>query len=388
MKKRLSVLLAILLLIPFGASAEKQYYQIQELHDQPIKRWTKTYEVMGRTVNVDVMPTVPDVDAMPVLVVAAKAWFPETKENVEWTGKTQADYEKDLSAPGNFSLKYDDGTGPNGDALSKKYDIDTVDFYAPFDPDYPYMETKDLTLRQVFDKLRQVMGEISNAGFGVDTEHLHFFCGNWFYEKGTKKHVESGGQWMQLYTTLRGIPLWGHAVDSIREHKDQEFSYDPHFTWSISSLGQYSMFGKVVTETGMLAPDVPLCGMEIVIEALEEEIQAGRLRTVYGLDLGFVLVNEPGLQYKTYQQLGSNKEKWRRQYEEMRMYAIPAWRCLCLYTEQTRRNIDGDMVNPMASMFYQQIYVNAQTGKLIDPTDTKIDSSAFQGFLSWEETGK
>ena len=46
---------------------------------------------------------------------------------------------------------------------------------------------------------------------------------------------------------------------------------------------------------------------------------------------------------------------------------------------------NANMQDPMAYMFYQSIFVNAQTGRLIDPANNKIDISAYQGFISWRE---
>ena len=87
MKRILCVLLILMMLLPMAASAEQKYYTIGELKDQVTERWTNTYETKWRTITVDVQPTVPDVEKMPVIKVKPVIWLPEPNGEVEWTAE-------------------------------------------------------------------------------------------------------------------------------------------------------------------------------------------------------------------------------------------------------------------------------------------------------------
>ena len=65
---------------------------------------------------------------------------------------------------------------------------------------------------------------------------------------------------------------------------------------------------------------------------------------------------------------------------------MPAWRVLCLYTGDANKTLpDSAYANPGTSLYYESLYINAQTGELLDPTQRGNGTADYAGFISWEE---
>lgn len=373
MKRVFCAFLMFMMLLPMAASAEQKYYTIGELKDQVTDRWTNAYETKWRTVTVDVQPTVPDVDKIPVMLLEVAYWVPESDQTVTW--KAKSILRSDGLNTGRFGLYNGELIGYNNDI---KYDIEANDYYPPFDTARKYAAGNDLTLGDVFTKLKEIQSQISNMFFGIDTDHISRLNINNVYEKGTKNPAFPGYYWMELRYTLHGIPLWGFAIDSVQESKPEEVQL-PWIKIYFSMQGDqyYEMSGMLFQEKEVLTEDVPLCSVDQVIAALESEINAGHLRAVFSLDLGFAIYNEPGDTRKTGHMVYDVDKNY---------YAVPAWQCRCIYVDSEKKQIDEDNYShPEMSMYYQPLYVNAQTGKLLDPLDNHLGCAAYQGFISWDQ---
>ena len=103
---------------------------------------------------------------------------------------------------------------------------------------------------------------------------------------------------------------------------------------------------KLISVTDLIAEDVPFCSLDAVIQSAEQLINAGQLRTVDSLRLGYVVWLDQTNVYKL----------------------MPTW------------VIEGELfANAMAGYRtamtiltdtpseYANVYINAQTGELIDP---------------------
>ena len=373
MKRMFCAFLVFMMLLPIAASAEQKYYTIEELKDQVTDRWTGTYETKWRTITVDVQPTVPDVDKIPVMLLEVAYWFPELDQDVTW--KAEPKLRSDGLNTGLFSLTNGKSVSSNND---KKYDIETEDYYPPFDSARQYAAGNDLTLGDVFAKIKEIQSQTGNMFFGIDTDHISRLNINNVYEKGTINPVFPGYYWMELRYTLHGVPLWGCAIESVRERKPQEVVLPLiHINFSMQGDHYYEMNGMILQEKEMYAEDVPLCSVDQVIVALESEITAGHLRAIFSLDLGFAIYNEPGDTRKTGHMVYDVDKNY---------YAVPAWQCRCIYVDLEKKQISEDnFTQPELSMYYQPLYVNAQTGKLLDPLDNHLGCASYQGFISWND---
>ena len=77
MKKILSILCLLLLLIPYtAATAEQKYYSIGQLHDlieeEYPNGWQESIKTKWRTVEINAPVIVPDTDRMPILFLRLK----------------------------------------------------------------------------------------------------------------------------------------------------------------------------------------------------------------------------------------------------------------------------------------------------------------------------
>ena len=84
--KRWIATLGALLLVPTLASAQGDLVPISELQAQveEMGRWTQTYQVNGRTIDVDIPIIVPEVEDIPIL--KAQIIQPMTQERMEQSG--------------------------------------------------------------------------------------------------------------------------------------------------------------------------------------------------------------------------------------------------------------------------------------------------------------
>ena len=121
-----------------------------------------------------------------------------------------------------------------------------------------------------------------------------------------------------------------------------------------------------------LVNEVPLCSFDTVIKAVEDEINAGHIRKVFQLDLGYALYDDP--EYT--KPVGAAGH----------YYAVPAWRLNCLYVPNAKKELperDADVFE-CDTLESATILVNAQTGAMLDFMRTDKQRAAYPGFISWD----
>lgn len=348
MKKILCMIAAALLLLT--SACADGYQSITDMTEP--ERWTADYQVGKNTVTVDVQPTIPDVDAMPVLKVVPSFWQPQPEDGAAWTLVTER------VAEGSFLL----WTG-------NVYTVDALGFvYAPFDDNENFIKGSELTLAQMKTKVNDIFATMENADYGYTTDYIHYL------NRHTSK--ESYACFMSFFQALREVPLWGHAIDSVNKAADNDLWFNPHFILTMQDGDNYELLGSTVKETAVLAEDIPLCGFDKVKATAEEQIKAGHIRAVYAIDLGYALYNEPGV-------TRAPGYEWMYTAE---FYAVPAWRVLCLYTSDANKKLnESTYANPGTSLYYESLYINAQTGELLDPEQRGNGTADYAGFISWED---
>ena len=373
--KRFFTLVLALCLLASTALAETtlnimdQYYTVDDLQEQISKVWQQTYETPWRTVEIDVQATAPQVQSMPILKVTPAFWIPETSSKVEWISRAGHD-DPDSDT---FSLSCGE--------IYKEEQMDNVMpqteyYYAPLDAQQSYAPQNPLTIRNMLTLLDEILSDIDNLHCGLDADHIFSVNVTSHRNKKTHEVVLPARMTLTLATTLRAIPLWGHVIMSVDTRKDNELFYDPKVFFTMRSSSSYDLMGSTVKENEVISADIPLCSFDKIISALEEEIMAGHIRHIYCVDLGFALYNEPGVTRQ------SGRE-WIRTAE---FYAVPTWRCTCIYTNLAKQELPDETVeNPEPSMYYKTLYINAQTGELFSPIDDRSGCADYQGFISWEE---
>ena len=148
--KKVVFLVSVLVLaqlLPLDSFAKQQYYTIQEVREQVPRRWTQTYETKWRTIDIDVCPTVPDVDTMPVLQVKAAYWQPEENGLDErWISLLFGMFEYTI---GDYCAV----------AKATNGKLNETFFTPPYDYERAYLYESSFTLYNALDYVRQLMEE-------------------------------------------------------------------------------------------------------------------------------------------------------------------------------------------------------------------------------------
>lgn len=345
--KRILCTIAAALLLASAAMAE----EYQSIADMPVpERWTAEYQSGRRTVTVDIQPTIPDAEAMPVLKTVPAFWLPEAKEGAAWSANV---------------------TGYNDAFHLMTENVFTTShlglMYPPFEEDAPLIDDAELTLARLRSKVEAIFSEMEGESYGYDVSHIDYL----------NPHKAKGGPavLMNFFQTLRGVPLWNHAINSITHWPDNDLSYWPGYTLTMQDGDSYELSGRTVRETAVLAQDVPLCSFEQVKDAIEKELEAGHIRAVYAVDLGYALFNEPGVTRRP-------GTEWILSAE---FYAVPVWRVVCIYTSDSGKKLDHVFANPATSLYYKSLFINAQTGELLDPDQSRNGCADYSGFIAWED---
>ena len=372
--KKIIILVLLLTALFVSASAQEQL-TVAEVAESASESWTATYKTPWRTVEIHVKPTVPAVDRMQVFKVRPAFWLPEPISDTLWTAfiphaEDGGDY---------FHLSRGDDSDKNHQATNGVANVVSESYYvyAPLQRDATYAPGNELTLEDMIAQLEEILAEIKPWKPAFDTQHILSI------RVGVSRNGKTGELLLPSYMEitlpqlLEGAPLWGHVIDSVETHGDHELFYKPCVSFSMRNKADFSLSGRVLRVEQVLAEDVPLCSFSKVQNALETEIHAGHIRAIYSVDLGYALYNEPGAV-----RLPGEKRAWMKR---AAFYAKPAWRCVCLYTKTAEKDLSESVyTDPAVSLYYKTLYVDAQTGELIDPTDGRPGCGDYAGNVVWE----
>lgn len=370
MKRSLAFLLIMALLLPITGQARQQYYTIAELREQAAQGWQQTYTAHGRSIAVDVSPHVPQVDAVPMSAYKLADLQPVPDALGRWTYEFSG-------VPGSVMIMVDEQavTGNRGFTQGSIW-------HGGYEMDRKYLPGNNQTLGEMIVLVAEVL-----SGSGLNPEALY-----WAHPFSVMQGIyqsKAGMVQIEFYQSLRGLPMVGDSYKAYlygMKPADGRVVPDRTSTVLMRSPSQFVMFlSALVEEAEQLAPDLPLAAFAQVIASLEAEIAAGRLRQVFQISLGYALFADKANQVKP-------PIRWN---EEDRFYALPVWAVDCIYvdsaktilTDYSHPSWEGMGKDPYNVLEYKRLHVNAQTGKLIDPTNQSADRVVFPGYLSWEEAG-
>lgn len=240
--------------------------------------------------------------------------------------------------------------------------------------------------------MAQAKSEIIKFGYDPENWDLNNPRHVWthhVYAKGTEQDILPGFLYMEVRTKVAGIPIMSHIWDTVVSHHGttrndeiwrpvtSDIAYDGY-------LGGLShIYLTPFTIKTVLAEDVPLCSFDKVLAVVESEIEAGHIRKIYEIELGYVLYNEPGV----YRSRKNSERTAYEQYQTVHHYARPMWQVNCLYVEKTTaelRDVSGYTDDERNSIDYYQLLIDAQTGELVEQ-NTARDRCEYKGFISWED---
>lgn len=157
--------------------------------------------------------------------------------------------------------------------------------------------------------------------------------------------------------TIGGIPVLGYGYQGYADYKGAGMKDESKgvlggicITQGMRNIGSEELYRslqlKLISVTDLIAEDVPFCSLDAVIQTAEQLINAGQLRTVDSLRLGYVVWLDQTNTYKL----------------------MPTW----VIEGELFTNAAADYRTAMTILTstpseYANVYINAQTGELIDP---------------------
>ena len=130
---------------------------------------------------------------------------------------------------------------------------------------------------------------------------------------------------------------------------------------NISMMNAYKTKEVVIENTG-------LCEFDNIYKTIEKIVDTGKIKKrIYSINLGYVIYLDKNEEYSSKKEKGG--EKW--DYSEYLL--VPTWVVMCSYSENGSNNdkaeVNSDHVCERQDLNYQQIFIDAQTGKLHDPKE-------------------
>lgn len=212
MKRFIMLILLLTALFPLNALAQQnQYSTVQEIREQVVERWTQSYETKWRTIEIDVQPTAPSVNAVPILKVSADYWLPDiTPLGQGWTSAIRED-----NGLVNIKLVPNEASSDKNPA-KKDTTFINPEFFPPFDLNMVYPENSTLSLKDVFQHLENLLTSIGEDPDNWDHQYLYkILTATEVDSKGA--YVSQGEYMMQFHQKLSGIPLFNRNTSNANE---------------------------------------------------------------------------------------------------------------------------------------------------------------------------
>lgn len=405
MMKRM-LCLGILLLMPALASAE--YGSIADIREQAreLGRWQKTYEAHGRTIEVDIPVIVPEAESVPIVEV------------VPWTGREIVD-EKGLQPSADQTNAgilcfYDDpavisrinpenegvatvsaikpGESPVHDAFFQVFHQEPLvrrmgEWTYSSESFYPYeisaedvfAEDNPFSLADAEDALAKILAyyyPADDTAFVVEHAEIR---GRAKSKKGDNKADYPSGTYnlnfrqvmegMPVYLSIESKRLLASQTKTSQERALQCQRVDVRYNY-LEIMDGTSFFcnGTWLKKTGVREKDVPLASLDEVIGAVEREIEAGRVRSVYALRLGYCCYADPDSA------------------EGYELY--PVWLLECSRSESAKQEImatewETDDFREMIG--FQCVVINAQTCEIAPEWIDTDEGLVTPKVVTWEE---
>ncbi len=336
---------------------------IRQLNEQAPQRWTECYQTRWQEICIDVLPSLPNTDTLPILKVIPDLSAPDLAHIASiWAGETRD--------RGTFNIYQVDP--PQRDRKAEE-NAKTYIYFPPFEnTDYHGLTFADL-MAEAEDRIMSI-----NHGEWRVSPPLSLSINIPSVEQASNFHWLSCS--LLFLQELRHIPVLTHALSGVDDSRDGLPFYKPFLTYQADPSGYARMGGRKVKISEVLSEDVPLLDFSLIRAAIEKEIAEGRIRKVFDVELGYALYNDPG----------ATREQGTAWMKESVFYTLPVWAVNCYYIEngeKQMRDYTGRDVPERSAIEYKTVIINAQTGKVMDRADNRPITAEYHGFISWDDVG-
>ncbi len=358
MKKTMTTMVALLMMLTLGCSALAQaYYTLPEVREQAKVGWHRTYtDKYGRETVVDIDLQVFGRDIAPVLKVNRPSYENEKRDDGWYIKKVNYPYNDLTDAKrkrgGETKYFYEQGNG-------KSVDLDTA---------YGKEYGNELTLREAYAILEAdivLRGKSPEDYCWEQPAEFNMICG---VHKKTGEVISPAFYAMDLWSEMYGLPIMARACDSF--YNSLQAWYNSNVMYVVRSENEYGIFDRSLTVEEILAQDIPLCSVEMIVKGIEERIKSGHIQEVYSLRFGYSIYCDPTVPYNQ-RANGLEADCY---------YLVPSWVLECEYMTEPKKNYDR----------YEgrsSLTINAQTGEFIGLKGraTKDMNASYAGFIPWDE---
>ena len=391
MKSRLLCACACLVLATGGLTAARaespEFQTISQLKETCPNGWQETVHACGREISLDLDVTVPDMERFPVLEAgpiplaegrSAEASF-ITGDAEQWmsTGFLRVD------VPNRLVRSAAQKAHPASAAQGGYNQYPILRQFGEFDLDTAYAFNNATTVAQAQALLLGAWeGLYPDEDITLLPHRLIAYQGDMEYDYRTDTYSgdplpESEATLMVYFDqVVEGIPVLCGAAESFTRYagtnsrETQRYHGAIAITQGLKIIGLEEMYRSLqfhlLSPAALLAEDVPLCGFEQVMETCLDLIQAGRLRRIGSLRLGYaVWLNETGSAFTL----------------------LPTWVAEGdLYPDAETPDEPNEKQYDAVSSYWGSILINAQTGELIDPYNAASDRSFDKpDLILWED---
>ena len=291
--------------------------------------------------------------------------------------------------------KYDQKYGVDKRSQFSDYHIDSAWKLDDGELDNIYAKNQTISARGVVDKIKKMVQELYDESIDIELRRVDvvssFQIGKMIsnemismgdYEFGDLTGI--GGYAIEAYPTLDGIPIITSANSGYIETGKNRDAFDAlYFSCPWIDTSYYSddymnvSFSNVFKVKKVISKNVELCGFDLIYNVLENYIDEGKIKKIYSINLGYVIYLDKNEEYS------DKKEKNGKQRDYSDYLLVPTWVVMCSYSENDsnndKANISSENDCERQDLNYQNIFIDAQTGKLHDPK--KVGSESFYAEL-------
>ena len=291
--------------------------------------------------------------------------------------------------------KYDQKYGVDKRSQFSDYHIDSAWKLDDEELDNIYAQKQPISAGTVVDKIKMMVHELYDESIDIELRRVDvvssFQMGKMIsnemismgdYEFGDLTGI--GGYAIEAYPTLDGIPIITSANSGYIETGKNRDAFDAlYFSCPWIDTSYYSddymnvSFSNVFKVKKVISKNVELCGFNLIYNVLENYIDEGKIKKIYSINLGYVIYLDKNEEYS------DKKEKNGKQRDYSDYLLVPTWVVMCSYSENDsnndKANISSENDCERQDLNYQNIFIDAQTGKLHDPK--KVGSESFYAEL-------
>ena len=280
--------------------------------------------------------------------------------------------------------EYDQKYGFNKRTQLTDYHIDTAWRLDDAELADIHAKNQPISAGEVVDKVKNMIRELYDESISIELKRIEvvssFQKGKMVSDKMTSLGdyefgdlTGIGGYGIEAYPTLDGVPIISSAASGYIEkgaekiydvlyfaHPSADVFYYSDDYMNISMMNAYKTKEVVIENTG-------LCEFDNIYNTIEKIVDTGKIKRIYSINLGYVIYLDKNEEYSSKKEKGG--EKW--DYSEYLL--VPTWVVMCSYSENGSNNdkaeVNSDHVCERQDLNYQQIFIDAQTGKLHDPKE-------------------